>query len=127
MDVLATTVNRLHLRKVLGNLPKEVNDIYHETMKRVDGQIESDRKLAEQVFCWIIHAYRQLSLQELQHALTVSSCIINIDPDALVDEAILTSVCAGLVVVDKVTSVVRLVRKYSTQWYNLDPVRLNLL
>jgi len=80
-------------------------------MKRVDGQIEGDRKLAEKVFCWIIHAYRQLSLRELQHAVAVSSDMTDMEPDALVDETILMSVCAGLVVVDKDSSAVRLVRK----------------
>jgi len=111
MDSLAITINRLHVRRVLENLPKEVNHVYHETMTRVDGQVESDRKLAEKVFCWVIHAYRQLSLTELQYALAISSDMTEMDPDALVDETILTSVCAGLVVVDKDSSVVRLVRK----------------
>jgi hypothetical protein len=111
MDSLATTISRSHVRQVLQNLPKEVNDMYDETLKRVDGQIESDRKLAHKVFCWIIHAYRQLSLEELQHAVAVSPDMTEMDPDALVDESILTGVCGGLVVVDKDTRVVRLVRK----------------
>jgi len=88
-----------------------VNDIYDETLERIDGQIESDRELAQKVFCWIVHAYRQLSLKELQHALAVSPNMTEMDPDALVDETILTSVCGGLVVIDKETNVVRLVRK----------------
>lgn len=116
MDALATTINRSHVRKVLKNLSHETNDIYDETMKRVDGQIESDRKLADQVFCWIIHAYRQLSLEELRHALAVSPGMTEMDPDALVDETILTSVCAGLVVIDKEAHVVRLVRESSAHW-----------
>ena len=116
MDALATTINRSHLRKVLEYLPPEVNDIYDDTMKRVDEQIESDRKLAYQILCWIIHAYRQLSLAELRHALAVSPGMTEMDPDALVDETILTSVCAGLVVIDKETHVVRLVRESSGHW-----------
>jgi hypothetical protein len=111
MDSLATTISRSHVRKALENLPKEVNDIYDETLKRVDGQIESDRNLANEVFCWIIHAYQQLTLEELRHALAVSPGMTNMDPDALVDETILTSVCAGLVVVDKQSNAVHLVRK----------------
>lgn len=72
MDSLATTISRLHVRQVLRNLPRELNDIYDETTRRVDGQIEGDKKLAEQVFCWMTHAYQQLSLEELQHAIAVS-------------------------------------------------------
>lgn len=111
MDSLSTTISRLHVRKVLQCFPKEVNGAYDETLKRIDGQIESDRMLAQNVFCWIMHACRQLSLKELQHALAVSADMTEMDPDALVDESILTSVCGGLVVIDKETTAVHLVRK----------------
>jgi len=123
MDSLAITINRLHVRRVLENLPKEVNHVYDETMTRVDGQAKGDKELAKQVFCWIIHAYRELSLKELQHALAVSSDMTEMDPDALIDETILTSVCAGLVVVDKDSSVVRLTtprRSILNRYDNLD-------
>jgi hypothetical protein len=85
-------------------------------MKRVEGQTRNRRELAEQVFSWIIHACRQLSLEELQHALAVSSNheMSEIRANDLVDEKIFTSACAGLVVVDLESNIVRLVRKYST-------------
>jgi len=111
MDSLATTISRWEVRKALEKLTKEVRDTYDETMKRIEGQIEGDRKLAEQVLSWIIHAYRQLSLEELRHALAVSAEMTKMEPDALVDETILTSVCAGLVVVDQQSGLVHLVRK----------------
>jgi hypothetical protein len=113
MDMLATTINSREVRKTLRNLPKDTNDIYDETMKRVEEQTENRRNLAEQVLTWVIYTYRQLSLKELQHALAVSSDLemTKMDSSALVDETILTSVCAGLVVVDKESSIVRLVRE----------------
>jgi hypothetical protein len=111
VDSLATTISPSDVRRVLRGLPKEVNNIYDETLTRIDGQIEGYRELAQKVFLWIIHAYRHLSLEELQHALTVSSGMTEMDPDGLADESILTSVCGGLVVVDKESSVVHLVRK----------------
>lgn len=113
MDMLATAVNGREVRKALQNLPRDTSHIYDETMKRVEGQIKGHRKLAEQAFSWIIYAYRQLSFEELQHALAVSldSEMTFMDPNALVDEKILTSVCAGLVVVDPQSNIVRLVRK----------------
>ena len=85
-------------------------------MKRVEGQTKNRRDLAEQVFSWIIHACRRLSLEELQHALAVTSDheLSKIDANDLVDEKILTSACAGLVVIDRESNIVRLVRKYST-------------
>lgn len=115
MDMLATAIHGREVRQALQNLPRDMDDIYDDIMKRVDAQIESHKRLAEQVFCWIIFAYRPLSFEELQHALAVSSYyeMTKMDPNALVDEAILTSVCAGLVVVDAQSRVVRLVRKLS--------------
>jgi hypothetical protein len=116
MDMLAIAINGREVRKALQNLPRDTSEIYDDTMKRVEGQIEAHRKLAEQVFSWIVYAYRQLSFEELQHALAVSSDfeMTSMDPSALVDETILTSVCAGLVVVDAQNNIVRLVREWLT-------------
>jgi hypothetical protein len=112
MDMLATEINVRDAREIIQHLPEDRDDVYGNTMKRVEAQPDKSRKLAEYVFSWIIYAYRQLSPEELQHAVAVSSYDMrNMDPDALVNEAILTSVCAGLVVVDKESNVVRLVRK----------------
>jgi hypothetical protein len=111
MDSLAITTNRQHARRVLENLPSEVNATYDQTMKRIEGQVESDRELAEQILSWVTYARRPLSLPELQHALAVSPGMTEMNLDAIVDEMILTSVCAGLVLVDGESKVLRLVRK----------------
>jgi hypothetical protein len=87
--------------------------MYDETTKRAERQNEDCKMLAKQVFSCVIHAYRELTLEELQHALAMSFDLemTNMEPDALVDEDILTSVCDGLVIVDTERSIVRLVRK----------------
>jgi hypothetical protein len=112
MDMLATAINVREAREIIRHLPKDTNEVYGDTMKRVEAQPEQSRKLAEQVFSWIIYAYRQLSPEELQHAIAVTSYdMCNMDPDALVDEEILTTVCAGLAVIEKESNIVRLVRE----------------
>jgi hypothetical protein len=111
MDSLATAISRKAVRISLKSLSTDMTSIYDETMKRIEGQVEGDRTLAEQVLSWTIHARRQLSLEELRHALAVSPGMTEMDTDGLVDETILTSVCAGLVVIDKQSNLVRLVRK----------------
>jgi hypothetical protein len=80
-------------------------------MKRIEGQPVGDREIAERVLSWITYARRPLSLEELQHAVAISSEMTEMDLDAVVEETILMSVCAGLVVVDKQNNIVRLVRK----------------
>ena len=43
MDLLATMIHSQAVREALESLPKELDDIYDETMKRIEGQIECDR------------------------------------------------------------------------------------
>ena len=70
-------------------------------MKRIDEQNEEDRELAKQVFSWVVFARRPLSVSELQHAVAVTPEMNDMDAEAIIDEDILTSVCAGLVVVEE--------------------------
>jgi hypothetical protein len=110
MDSLIRKHNVTALRTALVNLPKEVNDIYDKTMERIEQQNEEDRDLAIQILSWIIFACRPLRVTELQHALAIVQEMTQLDPDSMIDEELLTSVCAGLIMVDK-ERIVRLVRK----------------
>jgi hypothetical protein len=110
MDSLTTKTNRRQILDALESLPAEV-DVYDETMKRITRQNRHHASLAERVLSWIVYSQRPLSLIELRHALAVSSEMVAMDLDAIDDEYSLTSVCAGLVVVDDNSGVIRLVRK----------------
>jgi len=111
MDSLVGKLSTAQVRKALGKLPKGVDDTYDEAMERIEQQDEDRKNLSKQVFSWITHTFRPLSVQELQHALATEIGTSEIDPEATIDEDILTSVCAGLVVIDETQHVVRLVRK----------------
>jgi len=111
MDSLATKSSRKRVREALDRLPKEVDETYKQAIQRIEGQCEDDWKLAKGVFSWITYARRPLSVKELQHALAVTSQMSEMDLDAIVDADILTSVCAGLVVIDEETSIIHLVRQ----------------
>ena len=111
LNLLATMPDRRAVRNALDILPAEVKTTYDMAMERIARRGENDRKLAERVLSWITYAHRPLSLKELQHALAVSSEMSVLDPEAIVPEQILTSVCTGLVVIDKNSNIVRLVRK----------------
>ena len=113
MDMLADKINGREVRETLRNLPKDASSIYDTTMERVKGQPNNRWKLAKHIFTWVTFAYRPLTLEELQHALAVSlhSEMTKLEDNALVEKDVLTSVCAGLVVVDAESSIVRLVRK----------------
>ena len=111
MDSLAGKHNAAAVRVALKSLPKEVDDTYDEAMERIQLQNQDDQELAERVLYWIVFAFRPLTVRELQHALAVVPDTAYLDPEAITDEEILTSVCAGLVVIDEGRSVIHLVRK----------------
>jgi ankyrin repeat protein len=115
MDSLAKKHNRRDIRKALESLPKELDDTYNEAMRRISNQDEEDAKLAERVLSWISYAFRPLTIIEVQHALAVEPGNADFDGDALPDEDVLVSVCAGLVTIDQ-ESIIRLVH-YTTQEY----------
>lgn len=72
--------------------------------------------LAKQVLGWLTYAERLLSVTEIQYAIAVESREQEFDEDNLNDVNELVSVCAGLVVVDDQSNVIRLVH-YTTQEY----------
>ena len=85
-------------------------------MRRIQGQEKGFRDLADQIFSWIVWAVQPLTVPELQHALSIEPGDEELDEDNFLDANDLTSVCAGLVVVDQDSQVVRLVH-YTTQEY----------
>jgi hypothetical protein len=109
MDTLATKFSLKEVYDALEMLPKEVNATYDEAMSRIRRQ--NGKELAERVLIWVTFAYRPLSLTELQHAVAISSTMPDMDSTSIVPGHSLTSVCAGLVVVDENRGIVRLIRK----------------
>ncbi|KAJ7584536.1 ankyrin repeat-containing domain protein [Mycena floridula] len=120
LDSLASQLNRKTLRKALSSLPKGIMDSYDTAVARINGQGEAEYKLALQVFYWLAYAQRSLSVTELQHAITVSAGMTEMDFDAIVDVELLTDICAGLITIQKeyyhYEPIVQLVH-YTTQEY----------
>jgi hypothetical protein len=111
MDSLVGKLSAAEVLSALENLPEGMDDTYDEAMERIERQVDSRKELAKRVLSWMTYVVRPLSVRELQHALAVVPNTTNINPNAIIDEEILTSVCAGLVVVDQERNVIRLVRK----------------
>ncbi|KAJ9419395.1 hypothetical protein FOXG_06622 [Fusarium oxysporum f. sp. lycopersici 4287] len=109
------------VRAALANLPTgtdvDIYDrVYKDAMVRIEGQAKLQTKAAKQVLSWIVNAKRPLTTLELQHALAVDPTVLNLDTDRLPQIEHMLSVCAGLVVVDKESNIIRLVH-YTTQQY----------
>ncbi|KAJ6536872.1 hypothetical protein B0H19DRAFT_1003807, partial [Mycena capillaripes] len=104
------------VREALKALPKNLNDSYNEAMNRIKSQNEEDRNIAHSALTWVVNAKRPLTVTELQVALAVEPDDQHLDYDSLFDIEIILNVCAGLVIVDEQSNVVRLVH-YTTQEY----------
>jgi hypothetical protein len=85
-------------------------------MERIDGQKSGFGLLAKKVLSWIICAKRPFTTSELQHALAVNIGDRNLDEENLREIDDMVSVCAGLVIVDEETRIIRLIH-YTTQEY----------
>ena len=116
MNSLVRKDNLKAVRKALGTLPRELDDSYEEAMQRIQSQDQEKAKRAEQVLSWISYALRPLTVKEIRHALAVEPEDVDFDPEAMPDEDVLVSVCAGLVAIDRESNIIRLVH-YTTQEY----------
>ena len=110
MDSLVSKNNSDAIREALQHPPEKLEDTYKDAIARIQEQSKDDRELAWKVLSWISFVFRPLSIEELQHALVVMPSDTDIRRGAFPDEEIMISVCAGLVVVDEESSVVRLIR-----------------
>ncbi|KAL6701697.1 hypothetical protein J3F84DRAFT_392180 [Trichoderma pleuroticola] len=95
---------------------KLLADAYDQTMERVESQKPGFRQLALHALSWITFARRPLTVLELQTALGVEIDEHGIDEENIPQIEEIISVCAGLVVTDEQSGMVRLVH-YTTQEY----------
>jgi len=105
------------VRKALKVLPKDVPGIYDEAMHRIESNSDHSGD-ALCVLSFLVHAYTPLTVVELQHFVAVTSGDIDIDDAEIMDKDILLSICAGLVVVDNKTGIVRLVHFTAQEYFN---------
>ncbi|EOA85575.1 uncharacterized protein SETTUDRAFT_169699, partial [Exserohilum turcica Et28A] len=93
-----------------------LDNAYKGAIHRIEGQLSGDYELAKRVLSWITYAKRPLTTTEICCALAVEPDEAELDPENIPDVEDLLSVCAGLVVVDQESAVIRLVH-YTAQEY----------
>ena len=115
MDSLATKRTPRAIREALQNLPTEISDTYDQAMQRIEATNDDDRKIVMNFLLWIAFASRPLSVTEIEHATSITIGATDVDPDEVLGAGDLTSMCAGLVIIDA-SNIVRLVH-FSAQNY----------
>ncbi|KAI9770260.1 MAG: hypothetical protein M1840_003418 [Geoglossum simile] len=92
----------------------KINDLLASLLKQLaQSQSSLPRSVKE---LWIIHAKRQITTIELQHALAVEVCEPKLDKESFPQVQDIVLVCAGLVTVDEESNIIHLVH-YTPQEY----------
>jgi ankyrin repeat protein len=107
------------IRSAMESLPtgsSAYNKTYENAMERITAQDADGERLAKKVLWWITCAKRPLIIVELQHAIAVKPGKSEFDEKSQPDIEDIVSVCAGLVMVDEESKIIRLVH-YTTQEY----------
>ncbi|PHH81562.1 hypothetical protein CDD82_491 [Ophiocordyceps australis] len=119
LDTIKDKLNLKAVRAALKNLAKgsdAYKKAYDDAMERIEHQSKDRDLLAKRVLSWITCAKRPLTVMELQHALAVEINESELDEENITEVEILVTVCAGLVIVEQESSIIRLVH-YTTQEY----------
>jgi len=104
------------MREAVESLPKQLDETYRDTLQRVNSQDDDDALLAKQVLAWVHLAYAYLSVRMVQQAVAKLRGDNPGRDDCLIDPELLVSVCAGLVVIDQESELIRLVH-YTVEEY----------
>lgn len=107
MDYLATQETLGHFRTALGKLPEDPALSFSAAIQRIEKQSGFQKKLAKHVISWVLSAARPLTAGEVRHAFAVEWQEGKFNIEYLPDEDRLTSVCAGLIVIDPDTKILR--------------------
>lgn len=110
-------------------MPEGLDELYRQTLERIQKQAGDDGTLGMRILGWITHARRPLLVGELRHGLPVEYCddgegLQEFDEDNLLSPGSLFDICAGLVIIYSTSQIIRLVH-YTTRGY-FDNTRLHL-
>ncbi|GLB45326.1 hypothetical protein LshimejAT787_2100860 [Lyophyllum shimeji] len=101
---------------LLKDLPRSFPDIYSDALNRIAHSNHCSQAL--QALSFLIYARRPLTVPELQHFLAVRTDHTDFNAAYITDRDLLVAACAGLVVIDKKTDVIRLVHLTTQQYFD---------
>lgn len=95
-----------------------LDSAYEQTMDRISAQCREFKKLAFNVLSWITCAKTRLNTWELRHALATRSGQSKLDPGDFIQIQLILRVCAGLVIVDEDSDIVRLAHRTTEVYFD---------
>lgn len=116
MDSLAITRTPGAVQEALRKLPAEIGGTYDQAMERIKATNDYDQRIVMNFLQWIAFSARTLTVAEVEHASSITTAATDIDPDEVLSASELTSMCAGLVIIDA-SNVVRLVHLSAQKYF----------
>ena len=113
MDSLVYETNAQAVLDALETLPEGIDEAYDSALNRMGSQGKKAFEQAKRTIMWVVSTQRPLHLDEFNHALTIKAGKTSISKLEVEKGERFVSKCAGLVVVEKGSKLVRLVRKCS--------------
>lgn len=117
----ARTVKKIKI--ALDSMSRELDQLYQQTIERIRSQKGDDGELGMRVLSWVTHARRPLNVVEIQHALAVEVDEVeepssDLDFDNILSPQSLTDLCAGLVVIEANSQIIRLVHQTTQEFFD---------
>jgi ankyrin repeat protein len=116
MDALADCLTPSQLQAALSTLPNGIDATYDNAMARIEKLSRNRQRMVKKLLMWVSYAQRPMSVQELEHATAISRGARVIPPDTIVSARVLTSLSAGLVIIDE-DDYVRLTHKTAETYF----------
>jgi ankyrin repeat domain-containing protein 50 len=113
LQALRECTNRRDVETTLLNFPPKIKDVYIQTWNRITNQPSGKASLALNVLTWVTYATRSLTIDELRHGIASCPETYSFDKKRLVAVEMMVAVCCGLLMIEKETNVVRLIRELS--------------
>ncbi|KAH6892840.1 hypothetical protein BKA70DRAFT_837847 [Coprinopsis sp. MPI-PUGE-AT-0042] len=114
LEALRHCISIQDVEETLEEFPMDIEGFYMRTWERILAQAPKHANLAQLVFLWVLHARSEMDIEALRRAIATNPDTHNFESKRLVPQALLVSVCCGLVSIDEKTRIVRLVH-YTTK------------
>ncbi|KAH6879707.1 hypothetical protein BKA70DRAFT_1576152 [Coprinopsis sp. MPI-PUGE-AT-0042] len=114
LEALRNCVSALDVEETLQGFPSDIDAIYAKTWERILAQPPKQSNLAKFLLLWITHADGEMTIDTLRRAVATCPATHAFETKRMVPEALLLSVCCGLVSVDEKTRLARLIH-YTTR------------
>ncbi|KAH6892787.1 hypothetical protein BKA70DRAFT_1536466 [Coprinopsis sp. MPI-PUGE-AT-0042] len=112
LEALRNCVSALDVEETLQGFPNDIVAIYAKTWERILAQGPKQSTLAKLVLLWITHVDGEMTIDMLRRAVATCPKTYAFETKRMVPEALLLTVCCGLVSVDEKTRLVRLIHEF---------------